>query len=283
MNLYEKLFEIQKSCTYIQKNAQGYQYKYAAGTDVIAPIRAKMDELKVMLFPMVRKGQSERGESVDDKGKTKIQFFTQVDIDFVWVNIETPEEKVIVPWYAQGVDPAEKGVGKAWTYAERYFLLKFFHIPTDMDDPDRFQEKRVEAGKRPKAPSQPGNPTQTTTAPKNTPQASVGPGWRPMPKNPWEGHLTSISEPTSGTYANKAGNLIPWTMWTLETEEFTLTTFDRGVADVAALALKDGSAVEITWKFKKSARTGEERCTAEGIFILSEPEGLDQDFERSIK
>ena len=40
-------------------------------------------------------------------------------------------------FYGQGVDiSGEKGVGKALTYAEKYFLLKFFNIPTDEADPD---------------------------------------------------------------------------------------------------------------------------------------------------
>jgi len=59
-----------------------------------------------------------------------------------WVNIDLPEEVVKVNWYAQGVDLAgEKGVGKALTYGEKYFMLKFFNIPTDKDDPDAFQDK----------------------------------------------------------------------------------------------------------------------------------------------
>ena len=40
------------------------------------------------------------------------------------------------------MDDGEKGVGKALTYAEKYFMLKFFNIPTDKDDPDSFQKKR---------------------------------------------------------------------------------------------------------------------------------------------
>jgi hypothetical protein len=40
-------------------------------------------------------------------------------------------------WYGQGIDSGERGVGKAMTYAEKYFLLKFFNIPTDEDDPDK--------------------------------------------------------------------------------------------------------------------------------------------------
>jgi hypothetical protein len=59
-----------------------------------------------------------------------------------WVNAENPEETIECPWYGQGVDIAgEKGVGKALTYAEKYFILKQFNIATDKDDPDAFQGK----------------------------------------------------------------------------------------------------------------------------------------------
>lgn len=37
-------------------------------------------------------------------------------------------------------DPAMAG-GAALTYFERYFLLKFFQIPTSKDDPEHFQAK----------------------------------------------------------------------------------------------------------------------------------------------
>lgn len=35
----------------------------------------------------------------------------------------------------------EKGLGSALTYAERYFLLKYFHIATDEDDIDNPERK----------------------------------------------------------------------------------------------------------------------------------------------
>lgn len=265
MNLHEKLFEIQKSCTYLQKNAQGYQYKYAAGTDVIAPIRGKMDELKVMLFPKVSSSTAERGEATDDKGKVKIQFFTQVSITFVWVNVEDPKDTIEIPWYGQGVDPAEKGVGKAWTYAERYFLLKFFHIPTDNDDPDRFQQKRMEAGKitkRAKGQQPPPTPPLPTE-----PEPDRLQNGNHVPANPWRGKLVTLTGPFSGEYKGK-----PWTRWDISTGSMDLATFDKGVAEVAGLAIADSVPVELIWILKRSSKTGEEKCLAESIRVLDPDE-----------
>ena len=36
----------------------------------------------------------------------------------------------------------EKGIGSAATYAERYFLLKYFHIHSDEDDVDNKDRKK---------------------------------------------------------------------------------------------------------------------------------------------
>ena len=46
-------------------------------------------------------------------------------------------------FFSSGLNGDEKGVGSALTYAERYFFLKYFNVPTDDDDPDSFQEKHL--------------------------------------------------------------------------------------------------------------------------------------------
>jgi hypothetical protein len=104
-------------------------------------------------------------EKADAKGNTKrtVDYFTELEMMFTWVNAEKPEEKIECKWYGQGVDTAgEKGVGKALTYAEKYFMLKFFNIPTDKDDPDSFQSKQDDDPPKPKAP-----PKQTQSKPKS--------------------------------------------------------------------------------------------------------------------
>jgi hypothetical protein len=54
---------------------------------------------------------------------------------FTWVDVETGEKDENL-FAANGQNDWDKGVGSALTYAERYFLLKYFHIPTDEDDID---------------------------------------------------------------------------------------------------------------------------------------------------
>ena len=58
-------------------------------------------------------------------------------LTYVWINADKPEEQFEVTFYAVGQqDDVSKAHGTALTYAERYFLMKFFNIPTDEDDAD---------------------------------------------------------------------------------------------------------------------------------------------------
>ena len=146
MNIYQKLIEVRKTVPYLQKENSGYQFKYVSSSQVLASLKTKMDELGLLLIPSIIKNSvtTDIHEKADNNGNIKrtVDYFTELELQFTWVNAEKPEEVIICNWYGQGVDTAgEKGVGKALTYAEKYFMLKFFNIPTDKDDPDSFQSK----------------------------------------------------------------------------------------------------------------------------------------------
>lgn len=136
MNIYQKLIEVRKTVPYLQKESKGYQYNYCGSSQVLSAVRAKMDELGLLLVPRVL------SHTLHPKGEADAkEHLTELEMEFTWVNAEKPEETIVCPWYGQGLDTGEKGVGKALTYAEKYFMLKFFNIATDKDDPDSFQEK----------------------------------------------------------------------------------------------------------------------------------------------
>lgn len=146
MNIYQKLIEVRKQVPYLQKESEGHQYKYTGSSQVLAAVRKKLDELGLLLIPRIISPNvlTETVESTDKFGNPKktTTYFTELHMTMTWVNAENPDETVECPWYAQGVDIAgEKGVGKALTYGEKYFMLKFFNIATDKDDPDSFQQK----------------------------------------------------------------------------------------------------------------------------------------------
>lgn len=134
MNLYEKLLEMQKQVDKVIKDAKNLsdKYDFASDENVLERFRPMMDEHGLLLIQRVEKAELHEGST--KTGTTR--YMTEMYYSMVWHDVESGEE-LSVPWYAQGVDLAgEKGVGKADTYAEKYFLLKFFHVPTKKDDPD---------------------------------------------------------------------------------------------------------------------------------------------------
>jgi len=140
MNIYQKLIEVRKEVPYLQKESKGYQFNYTGSSQVLGSLKSKMDELGLLLIPNVIKKEVSEHETTKG-GK---EYFTELCMEFTWVNAENPEEKITCSWYGQGLDTGEKGVGKAMTYAEKYFMLKFFNIATDKDDPDSFQKKMAD-------------------------------------------------------------------------------------------------------------------------------------------
>jgi hypothetical protein len=148
MNIYQKLIEVRKAVPYLQKENQGAQYNYVSSSQALASLKVKMDDLQILLIPRVtghkvsESAIESKNEKTGDVFKRTTTYFTELDMTMTWVNAEDPKETIECPWYGQGVDIAgEKGVGKALTYSEKYFMLKFFNIPTDKDDPDSFQAK----------------------------------------------------------------------------------------------------------------------------------------------
>lgn len=153
--LHQKLWEIRKQVSYLQKAAQGHQYNYTPSSQVLHSVRDKMDELGVLIITEIldKRVHMETVETTDRSGQPKktTTYFTELDLKVSWVNAEDPSDKIEIPWYGQGIDTAgEKGVGKALTYAEKYFILKQFNIATDRDDPDAFQRKYDDEDEKPK-------------------------------------------------------------------------------------------------------------------------------------
>lgn len=144
MNLCEKLLEMQRKVDGLIKDGKNLsdKYDFASDENVLDRFRPMMDELGLLLIPSVRDARVHEGTTRSGTAR----FLTEVFCTMTWRDAESGET-LEVPWYAQGVDLAgEKGVGKAYTYGEKYFLLKFFHVPTRKDDPDG--DKRTGSGEK---------------------------------------------------------------------------------------------------------------------------------------
>lgn len=151
-NLHQKLIEVRAEVPYLQKDAQNKQqgFRYVSSSSVLEAIRPLFDKHGILIIPTVTNTKIQViPETSNDR--TKYVIFTELFIDYVIANADDPKDIIKVSWYGQGVDyNGEKGVGKALTYAEKYFLLKLLNIPTDEDDPDSHAAKKDESSQPPK-------------------------------------------------------------------------------------------------------------------------------------
>ncbi len=134
MTIHEKLLAIQTQVDSLVRDGKNLsdKYDFASDENVLDRFRPLMDEHQLLLIPRVTAATLHEGMTKSGTAR----YLTELTLEMVWYDVEN-KEQLAVPWYAQGVDLAgEKGVGKALTYAEKYFLLKFFHVATKKDDPD---------------------------------------------------------------------------------------------------------------------------------------------------
>lgn len=142
LNLYQKIADVKANIDGFTKDTKGYNYTYVSGSQVLHRIRNKMIENNLLLVP---KTSEENYKQIDvtrfnkkaGREITTSEFIVEMKLTYVWINADKPEEQFEVTFYAVGQqDDVSKAHGTALTYAERYFLMKFFNIPTDEDDAD---------------------------------------------------------------------------------------------------------------------------------------------------
>jgi len=137
-NIYQKLLEIQKSVIGLGKDKKSFGYDYVTGSKVLEYIKPLMNKHGLLLKQEVISSTNVRMDYTAKSG-SKSEILTKLEMRFTWVDVETGEKDENL-FGANGMNDWEKGFGSALTYAERYFLLKYFHIATDEDDidnPDR--------------------------------------------------------------------------------------------------------------------------------------------------
>jgi len=152
MNVYQRLAEVRKTVSYLKKENRSNQYDYVGSSDVLGSLHKAINDNGLLLIPQitshnlishVEKVANYNKYTKKDEEKDRITYLTEIEMNMRWQNIDDPNDFLDCKWYAQGIDIAgEKGIGKALTYGEKYFMLKFFNIATDKDDPDRFQQKQ---------------------------------------------------------------------------------------------------------------------------------------------
>ena len=143
MKIYKKLLEIQKEVKGLSKDKESHNFKYVTGNKLLGFIKPLMDKHSLILKQEVLSIDNERMDYKTKYGE-KSEILSKVMMRFTWIDCESGETDENL-FGANGQNDWEKGLGSALTYAERYFLLKYFHIATDEDDIDNPERVTTEA------------------------------------------------------------------------------------------------------------------------------------------
>ena len=138
MSVYKKMHQVQAATRSLAANAEGQtgaaKYNYVSGAKLLGIIRPLMDKLGLILTQEVVDIKNEPITYMTRNGE-KTEMFTTAHIRFTWVDTEDGST-IVNDFFANGMNAWDKGLGSALTYAERYYLMKTFHIATDEDDID---------------------------------------------------------------------------------------------------------------------------------------------------
>lgn len=150
MNLYEKISEVMKDVEYLTKDdtvgTGKASYRAITEEKVTSTIRKSLIKHGLVIFPIEQQTEEVFTEYVKEaygKKENKQRLMTRVDVKYKIVNTEKPSEFEILCSSGSGVDPQDKGVGKAMTYAYKYMLLRTFAIPTG-EDPDKIHNDELD-------------------------------------------------------------------------------------------------------------------------------------------
>ena len=157
-------------------NAEGQtgqaKYGYVSGSKLLGFLRPLMDKQKLLLSQEVVEITNTPISYMTRNGE-KTEMFTTLKIRFTWIDSED-ETSLVNEFYANGMNAWDKGLGSALTYAERYYLMKFFHIATDEDDVDaQVKEEAIN-------PTEDPAPRQTREPSSRTPKQALERNYIPM-------------------------------------------------------------------------------------------------------
>jgi hypothetical protein len=106
-----------------------------------------MDLLGLLLFQEITEAKSEHVNWKTKYGE-KQQTYSSATFKFTWVDVDTAET-LVHQFHADGFNDWDKSIGSAMTYAERYYIMKQFHIPTSELDPDSRKPDEEPTEKKP--------------------------------------------------------------------------------------------------------------------------------------
>jgi len=130
-NIAQRINAAMADVDYIQKEKKpGMNYSIVSHDAVTSKVRPILQKHGVVYYP--------RNMQVEQNGNR-----TQATFDVRFENIDDRSDFIDVATFGYGVDPQDKGPGKAMSYGVKYALLKVLGLETG-DDPDEVQDAKAD-------------------------------------------------------------------------------------------------------------------------------------------
>ena len=150
LSLFQKILEVKKAAGAFYKDSKsGMGYAYISGSQVLAKITPKMNELGLLFMPIkISNAGWQRHDYKTSSNKEKVDFLTFGEIQYAWIDAETGDKQLIDYHFYGQQDEISKSFGSGLTYTERYLLLKSLGLPTDDEDPDAKKKEEEDTKKK---------------------------------------------------------------------------------------------------------------------------------------
>lgn len=142
MNIYQRLNEVRKAVSYIQKDARvqgGGNYAAITHDAVTAAVRDHLVSNGIMVVPTLHQSKVTDTGTTTSSGVPIIRYEASYFIAFV--NCDEPSDTVTMLIESHAMDQGDKAPGKAISYATKYAMLKLFSIETGESEEERIPAK----------------------------------------------------------------------------------------------------------------------------------------------
>jgi ubiquitin len=251
LNLFERLLAISMEIGYVNKNLvvgiKQSSYKAVGEADVLAAVKPLEKKYGVYSYPVNREViESKVSESQGD-GYTKYTYFERIKVTYRFVNIDDTKEFIDIVSYGDGIDPGDKSVGKAMTYADKYALLKAYKIMTG-EDPDQ-------------DPSDPGSDNGYQSQVQGKPQSPQKPQGKPQgtqsQAKPSQSPSDQTNAPSDEPMASQKQNEFVQRILSEKAVTADMAMREVGIDYTKPLTKKQASAL-IDWLLKQKSKSADE-------------------------
>lgn len=142
MNIYQRLNEVRKAVSYIQKDKQvsgGGSYMAITHDAVTAYVRDHLVTHGIMVAPTMIESKCADTGTTTSSGVPIIRYEATFDIAFI--NCDAPDDRHTMRLESHALDYGDKAPGKAISYATKYAMLKLFSIETGDAEEERIPAK----------------------------------------------------------------------------------------------------------------------------------------------